>query len=84
MASSEEPPWAAAGARAAVTLSPRPAHVEVVNDVIMGGGCSAWARWRTPEETRGGAPLQLWVRGRWDRSCGREDIVYVRAPAGGE
>jgi D-alanyl-D-alanine carboxypeptidase/D-alanyl-D-alanine-endopeptidase (penicillin-binding protein 4) len=63
-----------------VTVKPRPANVVVVNDVFMGGGCGAWARWRSAEETRGGAPLQLWVRGRWDKTCGAEDIAYVRPP----
>jgi D-alanyl-D-alanine carboxypeptidase/D-alanyl-D-alanine-endopeptidase (penicillin-binding protein 4) len=68
------------GERASVVVKPRPANVLVVNDVFMGGGCGAWARWRSAEETRGGAPLQLWVRGRWDRSCGAEDIAYVKPP----
>ncbi len=68
------------GERATVIVKPRPANVVVVNDVFMGGGCGAWARWRSAEETRGGAPLQLWVRGRWDKTCGAEDIAYVRPP----
>ena len=55
----------AAGARAVVTVKPRPANVLVVNDVLMGGGCSAWARWKTADEIESGPPLQLWVRGRW-------------------
>ena len=70
----------AVGDRATVIVKPRPANVVVVNDVFMGGGCGAWARWRSAEETRGGAPLQLWVRGRWDKTCGAEDIAYVRPP----
>ena len=70
----------AVGERATVIVRPRPANVVVVNDVFMGGGCGAWARWRSAEETRGGAPLQLWVRGRWDKTCGAEDIAYVRPP----
>jgi len=70
----------ASGERAAVVVKPRPANVVVVNDVFMGGGCGAWARWRSAEETRGGAPLQLWVRGRWDKNCGAEDIAYVKPP----
>jgi len=70
----------AVGERATVIVKPRPANVVVVNDVFMGGGCGAWARWRSAEETRGGAPLQLWVRGRWDKTCGAEDIAYVRPP----
>ena len=70
----------AKGDRAAISVKPRPANVVVVNDVVMGGGCGAWARWKSEDETRGGAPLQLWVRGRWDPSCGAEDIAYVRPP----
>ena len=70
----------AKGDRAAVSVKPRPANMVVVNDVFMGGGCGAWARWKSADETRGGAPLQLWVRGRWDKSCGAEDIAYVRPP----
>jgi D-alanyl-D-alanine carboxypeptidase/D-alanyl-D-alanine-endopeptidase (penicillin-binding protein 4) len=70
---------AAPGNKAAVSLQPRPLGVTVINDVLMGGGCSAWANWRSPEETGGGA-LQLWVRGRWDASCGKQQIAYVRPP----
>ena len=66
--------------RALVGVRPRPANVVVVNEVFMGGGCSAWARWKSPEETKGGAPLQLWVRGRWDADCGHGDIAWVRPP----
>ncbi|MEP7057555.1 MAG: D-alanyl-D-alanine carboxypeptidase [Caldimonas sp.] len=69
------------GERAVVSVSPRPANVVVVNDVLMGGGCSAWARWRIAEAARGGAPLQLWVRGRWDTSCGKDDIAWVQPPS---
>ena len=77
-----------AGDRATVTVKPRPANVGVVNDVFMdagrggdgGAGCGAWARWRSPDEIRGGAPLQLWVRGRWNKACRAEDIAYVRPP----
>jgi D-alanyl-D-alanine carboxypeptidase/D-alanyl-D-alanine-endopeptidase (penicillin-binding protein 4) len=66
--------------RALVGVRPRPANVVVVNEVFMGGGCSAWARWKSPEETKGGPPLQLWVRGRWDADCGHGDIAWVRPP----
>jgi D-alanyl-D-alanine carboxypeptidase/D-alanyl-D-alanine-endopeptidase (penicillin-binding protein 4) len=72
----------AGGARAHVRLSPAPANVVLVNDVQMGGGCAAWARWRSAEETGKGAPLQLWVRGRWSAECGRDDIAWVPAPDG--
>ena len=65
------------GVKAVVTLQPRPLGVVVVNDVFMGGGCSAWAQW-TP--VAGGSGSQLWVRGRWDASCGSRDIAYVRPP----
>jgi len=70
-----------AGDRAVVTVKPRPANVVVVNDVLMGGGCSAWARWKTPSEMASGPPLQLWVRGRWSADCAADDIAYVAPPA---
>ena len=63
-----------------MTVKPRPANVLVVNDVFMGGGCSAWARWKTPDEIESGPPLQLWVRGRWSADCGADDIAYVAPP----
>lgn len=66
----------ARGERAQVSLRPRPPGVVVVNDVFMGGACSAWAQW---SNTGGGA--QLWVRGQWDTHCGDQDIASVRAPA---
>lgn len=70
------------GARATVTVSPRPANVQVVDDVMMGGnGCAAWARWKTADEIESGPPLQLWVRGRWRADCAAEDIAYVTPPA---
>jgi D-alanyl-D-alanine carboxypeptidase/D-alanyl-D-alanine-endopeptidase (penicillin-binding protein 4) len=66
-----------AGPRATVTLQPHPPGVSVVSDVFMGGGCNAWAQWR---EDRAGV---LWVRGRWDASCGKRDIARMRPhPAG--
>ena len=69
------------GERAAVSVKPRPANVLVINDVLMGGGCSAWASWKLPEEIKSGPPLQLWVRGRWKTDCPAEDIAYVRPPS---
>jgi len=69
------------GERAAVSVKPRPANVLVVNDVLMGGACSAWAAWKRPEEIKSGPALQLWVRGRWKADCPGEDIAYVRPPA---
>lgn len=69
------------GQRAAVSVKPRPANVKVINDVIMGGGCAAWASWKAPEAIDRGPPLQLWVRGRWSADCAGEDIAYVKAPA---
>jgi len=69
------------GERAVITLKPRPGNVVVVNDVLMGDGCSAWARWKTPDEVGKGQPLQLWVRGRWRADCAAEDIAYVASPA---
>ncbi len=70
----------ARGERALVTLTPRPANVLVVNDVLMGDGCSAWARWKTADEIDSGPPLQLWVRGRWSADCAGQDIAYVAPP----
>jgi D-alanyl-D-alanine carboxypeptidase/D-alanyl-D-alanine-endopeptidase (penicillin-binding protein 4) len=61
------------GEKAVVTVQPRPPGVTVVGDVYMGGGaCNAWAQWRQDK------PGELWVRGRWDTSCGRRDIALVR------
>ncbi|MEO7116807.1 MAG: D-alanyl-D-alanine carboxypeptidase [Caldimonas sp.] len=71
----------AEGPRAAVTVTPRPENALVVNDVFMGdGGCSAWARWKTPDEIDSGPPLQLWVRGRWKASCPGGSIGWVAPP----
>ena len=72
---------AAAGERALVTVKPRPANVLVVNDVLMGGGCAAWASWKGADEIESGPPLQLWVRGRWSSDCAAEDIAFVKAPS---
>jgi D-alanyl-D-alanine carboxypeptidase/D-alanyl-D-alanine-endopeptidase (penicillin-binding protein 4) len=72
----------ATGDRAIVTLKPSPANVRIVNDVFMGGGCAAWARWKTSDEIDTGPPLQLWVRGRWRADCHGEDIAYVAPPPG--
>ena len=69
------------GERAAITVKPRPANLLVVNDVLMGGGCSAWAAWKRPEEIKSGPALQLWVRGRWKADCPAEDIAFVRPPS---
>jgi D-alanyl-D-alanine carboxypeptidase/D-alanyl-D-alanine-endopeptidase (penicillin-binding protein 4) len=71
-----------AGDRAVVTVKPAPANVRVVNDVFMGGGCAAWARWKSADEIGSGPPLQLWVRGRWRADCSAEDIAYLAPPAG--
>ena len=71
------------GPRAIVTVTPKPANVLVVNDVFMGegGGCSAWARWKTADEIESGPPLQLWVRGRWKHGCPSDNIAWVTRPA---
>ena len=66
----------APGARARITLNPQPLGVTVVNDVMMGGPCDAWARWSTASE-RGDGPPQLLVRGRWDVNCPKEYVAYV-------
>lgn len=71
----------AAGERAQVTVKPRPANVRVVNDVLMGGGCSAWASWKHADEIESGPQLQLWVRGRWSADCAGEDIAFVQPPS---
>ncbi len=70
------------GPRAIVTVTPKPGNALVVNDVFMGdGGCSAWARWKTPDEIESGPPLQLWVRGRWKASCPGGNVAWVAPPA---
>lgn len=72
----------AAGPRAVVSVTPKPADVLVVNDVFMGdGGCSAWARWKTADEIESGPPRQLWVRGRWGQSCPGDNIAWLTIPA---
>lgn len=72
----------AEGVRATVTVTPKPANALIVNDVFMGdGNCSAWARWKTPDEIESGPPLQLWVRGRWKASCPGDNIGWVSPPA---
>ena len=63
------------GERAAVSVKPRPANVLVINDVLMGGGCSAWASWKRPEEIAsrpaaaalGARPLEEGLPGRGHR-----------------
>lgn len=65
------------GDRAKIVLSPKPHDVVIVNDVLMGGPCDAWARWATPGDNLGPKP-HLWVRGRWDASCPKEYVAYVR------
>lgn len=67
------------GERAGVTLRPHPIGVQVINDVFMGGGCQAWAQWRSP--ARGAGLPALWVRGRWDADCGPRDVAFVRPTA---
>jgi D-alanyl-D-alanine carboxypeptidase/D-alanyl-D-alanine-endopeptidase (penicillin-binding protein 4) len=70
-----------AGERARISLTPQPLGVQVINDVMMGGPCDAWARWSTPAE-RGDGPPQLQVRGRWSTECPREYVAYVHALPG--
>lgn len=65
------------GAKAQVALRPHPPGVVVHNDVAMGGGCSAYARW---DRAAAGTAAALRVTGRWDRACGRRDIAFVRVP----
>lgn len=66
-----------AGDRAKIALTPKPYDVVIVNDVLMGGPCDAWARWANPGDNFGPKP-HLWVRGRWDASCPKEYVAYVR------
>jgi D-alanyl-D-alanine carboxypeptidase/D-alanyl-D-alanine-endopeptidase (penicillin-binding protein 4) len=65
------------GDRAKIVLTPQPPDVVIVNDVLMGGPCDAWARWANPGDNFGPKP-HLWVRGRWDASCPKEYVAYVR------
>lgn len=65
------------GDRAKITLTPKPLGVVVVNEVMMGGPCDAWARWSNPSDSANGTP-HLWVRGRWDVNCPKEYVAYVR------
>ena len=65
------------GDRARVTLTPKPVGVVVVNEVLMGGTCDAWARWSPAGDNAEGVP-HLWVRGRWDANCPKEYVAYVR------
>ncbi|MBS0448858.1 MAG: D-alanyl-D-alanine carboxypeptidase [Proteobacteria bacterium] len=65
------------GDKATVMLAPRPRDIDVDNDVLMGGGtCGAVARWRSTT----GAPPRLSVSGRWDASCGRQEIAFMKRP----
>jgi len=70
------------GDHARIELSPRPSNVMVVNDVLMGEGCAASARWKRPDEIETGPSLQLWVRGRWRADCAADGIAYVTPPPG--
>src|SRR5437870_2585492 len=63
------------GARAAIDVSPRVGGLTVVNEVLMGGGCVAYARWEA------GGSATLLVSGRWDASCGAREVAALRAPA---
>lgn len=65
------------GDHARITLTPKPIGVVVVNEVLMGGTCDAWARWSNPSDSVDGTP-HLWVRGRWDVNCPKEYVAYVR------
>jgi len=65
------------GERAKIVLTPKPPDVVIVNDVVMGGPCDAWARWANPGDNFGPKP-HLWVRGRWDASCPKEYVAYIR------
>lgn len=65
------------GDRAKIVLTPKPYDVVIVNDVLMGGPCDAWARWANPGDNFGPKP-HLWVRGRWDANCPKEYVAYVR------
>ena len=59
--------------RAALTLTPALSDVRIDNQVTMGGGCSADARW---EAGRNGLATVV-VRGSWAAACGTRSISFV-------
>jgi D-alanyl-D-alanine carboxypeptidase/D-alanyl-D-alanine-endopeptidase (penicillin-binding protein 4) len=69
----------ARGPLASVTVFPRPPGLMVVNDVLMGGGCGARARWSSDSAAPGDTP-QLLVSGRWDQSCGKQEVAFMKLP----
>jgi D-alanyl-D-alanine carboxypeptidase/D-alanyl-D-alanine-endopeptidase (penicillin-binding protein 4) len=70
------------GERAVVALTPKPIGLVVNNEVMMGGtACNVWVRWGDARDAVDGFP-PLWVRGRWDARCPKENVAYVRPLAG--
>ena len=59
--------------RAALSLTPALSDVRIDNQVTMGGGCSADARW---EAGRNGLATVV-VRGSWAAACGTRSISFV-------
>jgi len=70
------------GERAVVALTPKPIGLVVNNEVMMGStACNVWVRWGDVRDAVNGFP-PLWVRGRWDARCPKENVAYVRPLAG--
>jgi D-alanyl-D-alanine carboxypeptidase/D-alanyl-D-alanine-endopeptidase (penicillin-binding protein 4) len=70
------------GDRAVVALTPKPIGLVVNNEVMMGGtACNVWVRWGDARDAVNGFP-PLWVRGRWDARCPKENVAYVRPLTG--
>ncbi len=66
------------GDRATITLNPMPQSVMVVNEVLMGDTCNAWAHWSNDPNAIPGSPAKLLVSGRWKADCPKEYVAYVR------
>jgi len=85
------------GPRAAVTVDPPLAGVQVTNRVSMGGGCQAWAAFADGLPREGATTARtrprldvaaipatptLTVSGSWGTGCGRRELTLVpRSPA---
>jgi len=70
------------GERAVVSLTPKPIGLVVNNEVMMGStACNVWVRWGDARDAVDGFP-PLWVRGRWDARCPKENVAFVRPLAG--
>ncbi len=65
----------AAGKLAGLTLLPPLADVTLVNEVRMGRGCTARARWQ--ESPTDAAQRELRVTGNWGRGCGQYSQAFA-------